>query len=473
MITSIYLSNNEISVVMGDRGKKPKVSKALRFTMREGNRLNGSIINEQGLIEELNRCFTELDLPRKQVAVVINSQSFAARRMNFPTGDPRKLIKLIPLEYEGTDNEEEALYDFMILPHATKDSPYEVLSVRTDAADVRQWLNIFEQIGVDVESLSVDYASRLKYLDRVDALKEGSYIVLGVDDSTMNSYVWIDGKEAYTNSKRFFSEKGTTACADEMSRRVSEVLQFYHSLKKDEPLKQILTFNFTPEMITYLQESLFHSDISLQVMPLDEPYADHLNAVGALIKGNSDIDLIEAYEKYEKAHNNSATGLRSLILPGILLLILVLTTAIMFAFSSVTGSQVKMLEDFVYNPQNIELSAKADQYQLEVGLSNQLLNDATAVTDMMGSYPKVNSAVVNRIASISVDGTKGSIISYESSDGCLYLQVLAADVRECNRYVAALKDTELFDEVEYTGYYLDNDHYVFELRAMLNEKAGR
>ena len=73
MTTSIYLSNNTIQILTGEKGKCSKVEHLYCFDLEEGNLMNGVITNENGLQQELLGLWKEHNLPVSKVSLVIDS----------------------------------------------------------------------------------------------------------------------------------------------------------------------------------------------------------------------------------------------------------------------------------------------------------------------------------------------------------------------------------------------------------------
>lgn len=66
MITSVYLSNNNIRAVVGQSsGKRIRIRNVYSRQIQEGSLINGVITNESQLSEELAAFWSENQLPKK------------------------------------------------------------------------------------------------------------------------------------------------------------------------------------------------------------------------------------------------------------------------------------------------------------------------------------------------------------------------------------------------------------------------
>ena len=67
MITSIYLSNRNIQVTLGDRGKTGQVKKSFSVQILEGSLLNGMVTDEAELTRQLEEIWSKYQLPEKRI----------------------------------------------------------------------------------------------------------------------------------------------------------------------------------------------------------------------------------------------------------------------------------------------------------------------------------------------------------------------------------------------------------------------
>ena len=96
MITSVYLSNNNIRAVVGQSsGKKIRIRNVYSRQIQEGSLINGVITNESQLSEELATFWSENQLPKKRVELVISSSEFVMKTVTLPVSGKKKTLELL------------------------------------------------------------------------------------------------------------------------------------------------------------------------------------------------------------------------------------------------------------------------------------------------------------------------------------------------------------------------------------------
>ena len=84
MSTVIYLSNQQIHIIEGKRGKTATIDKYLVFPAPEGTIINGLIMDPDTLGTFLKETWAENKLSVKDVCLVVNSSKFVGQNMEFP-----------------------------------------------------------------------------------------------------------------------------------------------------------------------------------------------------------------------------------------------------------------------------------------------------------------------------------------------------------------------------------------------------
>lgn len=475
MTTSVYLSNNKIQVAQGDRTKNgPQVSKVYEYEMPQGNLLNGMITNETALAEELTQMWDMYHLPASGVELIINGLAFSIRRLEFPTVDKKKLQNMIPLEFDAEEGA-SMVYDFM--PYERKDANEvkQVMAVQASVSLVEQWIEIFSAMDVTLDRITPSNCTIMKYLKDQKELHQGSFLILGMDDNSLNAVLWVNGSQLFTSTKRVFSKYGSPEFGLEVTRQVSELQQSYRAQKLEAPLHQILTYGFDEDARMALIASLKEAGMDLMVNPMQGQYADELAAIGNLIYRDKDINLIEAIKRVKKAEKKMTRSYKWILPPAVLLGAGVIATAVLGGISIYRGNQINTLSDYVNNPSNQEILAQVDSMEAQINQMRNYLNEASQVQGMISSFPLMNSRVAETVYASAPVGVTPEISSYDSKTGNLLVDVQAQQVTDCNLYASALQNTGIFLSVQYNGYNFDQSRNVYrvQLNCTLNENAGK
>lgn len=489
MAVSIYLSNNMIRAVVGARAKdRIKIERQITKEIPEGSLINGVITNAAELEQELHQFFEENGISKREVFLVVHSSKFVSKQMNLPKVKKVQLDEMVVMEFADVERYSDAAYDYTFMPgnNKNKKNLQEVLGVMADKGFIQEYVDLFERIGVKLAGFSNSMASVVNVFAKIDRLKDESCIIHILDGNNMESVIWANGEFKQSTNRRLFNERGSREFGTEIIRHTSTSLQFYESLRLNEKLDQIYICGATKEEIMMYEDINEDSGMDLTISALQmkedfkgleegERIADYVYPIGGLIKCNKEIDFLKVYKKDEGA-KEKAQGIKKLLMPVALVLIVCLIgTAISAFYYGANRNKVAELDAYLDNPVNIEKADEADAWDKEINDNNLIIDDLTNVKEMVSSYPLINNQLVQLIASVNTTGVSGTILNYSAEKGTLTIEAKASDVTLIHSYVAALKNTKAFNNVEYTGYsFNSNDNnYSINVIGHLNEKAGR
>lgn len=476
MITSVYLSNDTIYVVQGDRSKGiPKKARTQTFKMPEGNLLNGLITNEEELTEQLSQIWKENKFPSKGVELVLATSLFSGKTLTLPKMPEKKIYPVLPMEFQDMELPEDAYYDYMLVQQEKKTGQQEIFAVAIESEVIEKWISIFEGIGVHLDTITIARGTMMKYLSKCAQLQGKASVVQILDERSLVNILWVNDKMVYTTVKRLFTEGGTPEFAVEVVRNIDSIQQVYATLKQEAPLKDIYMSGFEAADIEACQETLTDAGIDMKTARIEEEHADVIFAVGNLIQGDKSVDILKLRKK-NKAHDPKKANMLKPFYPAIILAGLgVVISVFLFGKSLLLTGEYDDLTFYLTDPVNLQMVAEEEVLQGEVSHMQGLINQTDSVKQMLASYPKTNSKVVTAVERARVGDIGVEVTSYDAEKGQLTLKVTTEKVLDLNAYIERLLDTELFAQVDYTGYTYKEDeaHYEVNTTCILLESAGK
>ncbi|MSA00903.1 hypothetical protein GKG47_05460 [Lactonifactor sp. BIOML-A3] len=244
MTTSIYLSNNTIQILTGEKGKCSKVEHLYCFDLEEGNLMNGVITNENGLQQELLGLWKEHNLPVSKVSLVIDSTHFTTRLATLPVLKEQKMRELLKREFSDMDSLQDPLYDYMPLEENRGAKMGKVMCAAAERSFVGSFVELFERMGISIISVKPALCSAVLLLGAHEALAESTCIILLLDGDNLVSALLVGGKYVYSSRARLFSEHGTPEFAVEVARNVSGIMQFHTSEKLENVITHVYLGGF-------------------------------------------------------------------------------------------------------------------------------------------------------------------------------------------------------------------------------------
>jgi hypothetical protein len=474
MITSVYLSNNMIQIVVGDKGsKKPHISHVIQEEVSEGSLLNGVITNEQDLLEQLKEIWHHYKLSKKNVELVLNSAKIVSRNVALPTKNDKNIRKLLPMEFNDVQTEGVAVYDYVPLGQVKENNSYEVLAIMVEEAVLKSFVDIFGKVGINLRKISFARVGIQNYLAGIKGLNSAGDVVLLLDGNSLISILWAEGKMAYMDKKRLFVEPGTPQFISEVVRNVSNICQIHSTRNTGKSIGGIYTAGFTADDIDLCEEQLPEAGLDYSIQPLPCHRPDAIFAGSGLVNGSKELNLL-ATMKSKKKEKSDKPRLMGLIPVFVTLAICIVASVGLFAY---VDSLTKTLEELEYFNQNSEEANNAKAYddlQAELTKKSATIQGVTMMTDTIATYPAANSVVKQRILGLAGGDVDIDFLSYDNTTGGLKMVMKVDDPELIYEFINRLEGSGLFFYIEYTGYVRDEaaELYSININTFLDTDAG-
>ena len=171
-----------------------------------------------------------------------------------------------------------------------------------------------------------------------------------------------------------------------------------------------------------------------------------------------DINFVELYRLQSKTQRENNT-------PGkIYLVIFLVTTLLLSAFSikllidqNLLKSQVDELQQYVSNPVRQNKLSEINKLQSDLASLKEMNGELSNLTTIMAMIPRFDRDIMNILSLNKPNDTKITNVSYDGE--WVVVSVIADHVVSMSNYVLALKRSEMFEDVYYSGYSISGDKY--------------
>lgn len=489
MAVSIYLSNNTIRAVVGTKTKdRIKIEEQILKEIPEGSLINGVITNPQELEQELSLFFKEKGLSKKEVYLVVHSSRFVNKQISLPKVKKSRIEEMVIMEFADVERYSDAVYDYAFMKEngKSKENIQDILAVMADRDFVKGYVEIFENIGIKLAGFSNAMSAEVHVFSKLEQLKNESCIIHILDGNNMESVIWVNGEFKQSTNRRLFNKVGSREFATEVVRHTSTSLQFYESLRLSGKLTKVYLCGATQAEIDLYNKMSQEIGLSLKIsyLKLDQAFtglkpqeriSDFVYPIGGLIKKEKEIDFLKLYKKENQDNEKREALIKSLMPVAIVLGICLIAMSASGIFYGVNKGKVKKLDAYLNKLANIEKMKEADKWEKKIDNNNLIIKDLKNVKEMVASYPLINNSLSQLVESVNTSAVSGTIINYNAKKGTLTIEARANEVTMINSYVAALKNTKAFDQVEYTGYSFNSNENYYSINVVghLNEEAGR
>ena len=250
-ITSLYLSNSRVQAAVGRPGaKQVKLRKIAEADLPEGCLINGVITNEAALAAALNTFFERNGLPRKKVALVIESTQIMSKIFTVPFLSAKKLREIVAQELAaGTETLEQPLVDYMLLRRDKAAKKDTVMANSAEAAFIESYAALAESAGFTIGSIDTAMAAALKLVGLLPCFNDRVCAVLSFDGDNVSALLLENGHYKYASRSRLFSAHGTAALGSEVGQTLSGTNQFQLA-SKGQPITDVFFTGCTAEDFT-------------------------------------------------------------------------------------------------------------------------------------------------------------------------------------------------------------------------------
>ena len=188
---------------------------------------------------------------------------------------------------------------------------------------------------------------------------------------------------------------------------------------------------------------------------------------------NRELDLLRSYRRKAKGERERTPLLSGYYTPALVLLVVGLVIWSGFAgVNFVMQRDNDTIQDWLAAPETVARYDEAVQKQKQLEQLRRQLDEVDALERSIATYPKVTSALMDRVRAVGGDRISVRLTGYDDQTGVLAFEARGGNVSEIPGYVRDLHNTGLFQTAGYTGYTYDEDHYVLSLSCVLAGHAS-
>ena len=476
MITSVYLSNNRIQIVVGERSKRmPRISQVIQEEVPEGSLLNGIITNEQELLEQLKEIWACHRLSTRNVELVLNSAKIVSKNVTFPNQNKKSIKKLLPMEFSDVQMEGNVIYDYVPLDSDRESHSHEVLAIMAEEAGLQSFVDLFKKMGVTLSKISFARVGIQNFLSQVKGLSQTGDIILLLDGNSLISILWSEGRLAYMDKKRLFVEPGEPGFVAEAVKSISNICQLQTSKNAEQPVGNIYTAGFSTCDLWECEKQLEEIGLEYPIGFLPCPYPDGIFAGGGLISGSKELNLLSTL-KGKKKEKEGHPGVLGKLMPALVVLSICLLASVgLFALVNAKEGNLEELEDFIQNSQETQQAKTYDEIEQQLTKTSETIQEAAGMTEMISSYPLANSTVQQQILGLAERDVSIDFVSYDNATGALAMMMKVENPQLVYGFIERLDNSGLFFNIEYSGYVLNekDGEYSINISTFLDTTAGR
>lgn len=486
MITSVFLTNNSIYAVLGNKAKSAiRVQQAYSAELMEGCLINGLITNEHDLKEQIAEFWNKHHLPKKGIQIVMSSSHFTIKELKVPAMNVKKTRDYIVREFTEVDNPAGSVYDYQLVSQERKTGMNRIMAVMADRELIDSHVRLFKELGIVLESIRPGRMAMIGMYKGVDALKGKTCLLEVLEGHDIHSALYVNGEYTYSSRARLFSARGNENFGVEIARSISGMLQFHDTLNNEQKISDVYFAGLQEGDIEYCRQGIDMLERGLSVqriedsfvtMPDDKSFSSYFFPVANLLDSGKNVNLVEV-SKQSKQKNEKKEAIVKLIRPVIVITaVLAVVSAILLTMNYVKLRELNELLEYNTDPYNIQTYQEALLLEAEINGLASTLNQVQTFTDAKDSYPEATTEVIRIIQDAAGDTANVTINGYTAADGSLQFKAEAANAILINEFIDRLEATGLFENVEYSGYSMNGEEkqqYSINVICHLAADAGK
>ena len=482
MSTVIYLSNQQIHIVEGKRGKTATVNRYLTYPAPQGTIINGIIMDMEAFGAFLKEKWNENKLPVKDVSLVVNSSKFVGQNMEIPKMADEKTLEHIRRGFSNIDRSEEKVYGFIRLEGSHK--KMQRLYAESVSPDfINDYITFFDGIGIKLKGIYSGEGSMISMVNATAAKSYGTFMVMIADSMTLTTVLYVNKVFTYYNSVRCFHDPGSEDYAQDLTRSASQIKQFMQANQLDSELEIILLAGVEERDLSFyktmMQEYGVQTKIDIfsdtkNIKGMDGIFAQKfLFATSGLFECGIGGNYIARYQS-KKTDKKGPSNVKYFIILGLTVVVMAIALVFAIIYKNNTQKELDDIQEYNNSPVTQMQAAEYDELTYRNSfLISQYLSIAS-INENLDTYPWATSKLQQKIFKLSEGYATVTITSCNADSGTTNMSVTAENVKVINEFITILMKQDMFHDVTYTGYsYSEEKMYQVNVSCTLEEAVGR
>ena len=332
MQTLVYFSNDGIQVLQGTiKGGQLTITNFKTLPLEAGALINGVITNEEVVKQTIAEALKDSPHLFKNMKLIIDSSLIATKNVAVPKLKPKELAAVAAAEFEDTaGNYDELVVDYALIPGPAGNNMF---CCGVEKRVLESYVALFASLKIQIRSIDVGLNTLIQYVSATKDYK-GMTIALNIlDGKNLISLLFNNGIFIFSTRSRLLSERGTDAFADELTGKLSSLIQFNKSQKSEYSINISLYAGLDEYELNGLRALNFDPELSLFIIPqtpnikngfvMDDvfDFGNFVYPIAGFFAGTKPIDLFAAFRKSNVVKKQLPFEYQALIIPGAMILV--------------------------------------------------------------------------------------------------------------------------------------------------------
>jgi hypothetical protein len=460
----LYINNDEVKILLADFKKgETKVIKSLQYTLEPGSVINGVLIKTNEILNILKGNSKLL----KNATVVLNSSNIQIKKLDHPELKGKQFDNYIKKEFSIPE-------DTSIIYGSTSrkiGNQYKTIFMGVPVDIIKSYLQLFEEAKIKLGRFEILQNGMAKFVKNKKDLEGQTFVLNLIEGNNLISVLMEAGEYVLTERSRLMAEPGSDQFLDELLQKISSLVQFNKSQKSPYEIAKSYYVGLPRDMLLTLEEKSLSSSIGLEIVGfIDDSLHDrvglsHFCCFMGMLEKKSDINLMKQYKKQVLKNKKRKWGMIAILLA----LIVVIGGFTFVKFKNIlTENENRNYESEISETANAKELAELIDKQNQIMNIPAIIEELNKAKDSGADKDLLNASKLLKIMEVSKGTITISSIEGNGVSGSLVIDGTGSDEFSTSSFISKLKETELFSNVQYSGYTSTNaNEYSFTITCIL------
>lgn len=481
-MTVVYLSDNQIRVITGSKGK---ITHQAYSSQVDSCIANGIVTDEALFCEKITQFFERNGIPKKEIILVLRSRQLITRVMTVPIKNEAGTYEYIANEFSDAERVEHPVYAYGVLKTNKKTKLRQIFAILADRAYIETFVSLFQRCGIKVTAMEHAVLCAIRALSGNVQLQNKTAVVQIMEERDFTNLLFVNGEYTYSNENRMFSERSTPQMGVEVARAVSSLIQFTQAQRISGEIKTVLFAQFSKEDQRFSGEAIRELcpgvvgetlDFQRVTVPQGEGAAANLFfPAGALFEQDKSASLLQNFGRKLRVQTLDKDLKRLLRISAVVISVTLVVMVAAFIARAQLQNKLDALNVFI-NAESTQEGEKSYK-KLEKKKKNYeaQLDAITATNEDLQTYPLPNTGVNERLEACAEGLVEIEVLQYSSTTGELQIACRAKNVDRISQFVALVEKKSAFKVQDYSGYVYNEETKDWSVNILicLNSEAGR
>lgn len=448
-----------------------------------------SATNKKGRIsiEEFKTVFTLIDYtnldPIKEElkekknnksTIVVNNSGPFYREVKVPFVDDKNTLQILNNELRASQTvNQEFVLDKIELGKVPEENLRRILACGLPLNQIEAYMKLLKDIKCKKpRTIELGYNALFNYIDKTNINNsDAPYVVLEVSNNLLKVFLFDEKKFVLQRSERISFDDYENVVA-KVKEEISLIQQFQLSRRYQVKIESIYLFGESNGLNTLVNELRNSYPMAVELLPplssITAPeefnYLAYVYILGSMVSNPKVMNFAVNYDKYAKVQSAMDPGKKKLLILSVIsVLLMVGAYGGLFYLDYQLKNNISVEEAYVTQPDLIEKAAKVTEEDTLLAAYNTIALEMEAVKNNLKYYPNMNAYLVQVIYGYE----DAKITQMSTVAGVMNISLVSSNVDISTYYPDYLRNSGLFESVDYFGVQKTKDGYEFTVLAEL------